>query len=214
MAVEPSKSSNPSTKSNASANSATDANMTIGRQLRNLLIVIVATVLTVTVFLGFRTQATTISLNELAEDNTVPLELALTNGKPSLVEFYANWCTSCQAMAKDLGELKDNYQNQLNFVMLNVDNSKWLPEMLHYRVDGIPHFVFLDSTGETVASVIGEQPRSIMAANVEALISGENLPYVQGRGQTSTVEANPLAPNSRPDDPRSHSGQVVNNTQD
>ncbi|MGP1387527.1 MAG: thioredoxin family protein [Thainema sp.] len=214
MAVEPSKSSTQPTESEPISRSTADADMTIGKQLRNLLIVVVATVLTVTVFLGFRTQATTVSLNELAEDGTVPLELALANGKPSLVEFYANWCTSCQAMAKDLGELKDNYKDQLNFVMLNVDNSKWLPEMLHYRVDGIPHFVFLDSTGETVASVIGEQPRSIMAANVEALISGDGLPYVQGRGQTSTVEAKPLAPNSRPDDPRSHSSQVVDNPQD
>lgn len=214
MAVEPSQSSNPSTESDASAKSPADASMTIGKQLRNLLIVIVATILTVTVFLGFRTQATTVSLNELAEEGTVPLEMALANGKPSLVEFYANWCTSCQAMAQDLGEIKDNYKDQLNFVMLNVDNSKWLPEMLHYRVDGIPHFVFLNSTGETIASVIGEQPRSIMAANVEALISGDNLPYVQGRGQTSTVDANPLTPNSRPDDPRSHSGQVVDGTQD
>ncbi len=210
MATEPSPSSTPTPSSASTAKSLSDTNMTIGKQLRNLLIVVVATVLTVTVFLGFRTQATTVSLNELAEESTVPLEMALANGKPSLVEFYANWCTSCQAMAKDLGELKDTYKEQLNFVMLNVDNSKWLPEMLHYRVDGIPHFVFLDAAGETVASVIGEQPRSIMAANVEALISGENLPYRQGRGQTSTVEANPLAPNSRPDDPRSHSGQVVN----
>lgn len=206
MAVE---SSDQTAASNPASSSDTGSNMTIGKQLRNLVIVIVATILSVTVFLGFRTQATTVSLNELAEESTIPLEVALTNGKPSLIEFYANWCTSCQAMAKDLGQIKDNYHDQLNFVMLNVDNSKWLPEMLHYRVDGIPHFVFLDSTGETVASVIGEQPRSVMAANLEALIDGNNLPYLQGRGQTSAVEAAPLAPNSRPDDPRSHSGQVV-----
>ena len=211
MATEPSQSTTQTTSSDVATKSPSDTNMTIGKQLRNLLIVVVATVLAVTVFLGFRTQATTVSLNALAEESTIPLEMALVNGKPSLVEFYANWCTSCQAMAKDLGELKDTYKEQLNFVMLNVDNSKWLPEMLHYRVDGIPHFVFLDSTGETVASVIGEQPRTVMAANVEALISGDNLPYMQGRGQTSTVEANPLTPNRRPDASRSHSGQVVNN---
>ena len=46
-------------------------------------------------------------------------------------------------MAPDIQQLKDSYAGRVNFVMLNVDNTKWLPEMLNYRVDGIPHFEFL-----------------------------------------------------------------------
>jgi thiol-disulfide isomerase/thioredoxin len=195
--------------SSSGSNDLTDST-TVGKQLRNLLIVVVATVLTVAVFFGVRTQATTASLETLAEES-VPLEVALTNGKPTLMEFYANWCASCQAMAEDIGELKDAYADQLNFVMLNVDNSKWLPEMLHYRVDGIPHFVFLNAAGDTVASTIGEQPRSVMASNLEALMAGKPLPHAQSRGQTSVVESSPLAPGG-PTDPRSHGSQVVEGT--
>jgi thiol-disulfide isomerase/thioredoxin len=177
-------------------------------RLRNFVIVLVAIVLSTTVFLGLQSKSTSASLSSLAED-AVPLEVALTNGKPTLMEFYANWCTTCQAMAGDMSELKDDYSDRLNFVMLNVDNTKWLPEMLHYEVDGIPHFVFLSDDGQEIASTIGEQPKSIMMDNVDALIAGVPLPHLQARGRVSEVESRTVAPSSN-DDPRSHGSQVVN----
>lgn len=179
----------------------------LGKTIRNLLIVIVAVVLSVAVFLGLRTQTTTISLDALAARST-PLEIALGNGKPTLIEFYANWCTTCQAMAGDMDSLEQDYGDRVNWVMLNVDNSKWLPELLAYRVDGIPHFVFLNADGEAIANVIGEQPRTIMAANLEALIAGVELPYAQASGQVSAFSA-PVTSGGQ-DDPRSHGSQVVN----
>jgi len=175
----------------------------LGAQLRNLLIVLVAAALSIAIFLGLRAQQHAISLGALAKAAT-PLEVALTNQKPTLMEFYANWCTSCQAMAEDIYELEQQYGEQLNFVMLNVDNPKWLPEMLHYRVDGIPHFIFLNSQGEAIASAIGLQPRSILATNVSALAAGKPLPRVGTTGKVSAVESTLKA---RSDDPRGHGGQ-------
>lgn len=180
----------------------------LASQIRNLVIVGVAVILSTALFLGLRTASPTASLQTIAA-SAMPLETALQNGKPTLMEFYADWCTSCQAMAKDIGELEQQYHDRINFVMLNVDNSKWLPEMLHYRVDGIPHFVFLTPQGETIASTIGEQPRPIMAANLEALTTGEALPYVQARGRVSGVTSAVAPAKSAGEDPRSHGAQVV-----
>ncbi|NJN90178.1 MAG: redoxin family protein [Leptolyngbyaceae cyanobacterium SL_5_14] len=176
-------------------------------RVRNLLIVLVAVVLSSAIFLGLRTETPTGSLEALAERST-PLEAALTSGKPTLMEFYANWCTSCQAMAPDIAEIEQQYGDRVNFVMLNVDNSKWLPEMLHYRVDGIPHFVFLDSAGESIASAIGEQPHTVMTDNLEALIAGLPLPYAKATGRTSEVNTTAV-PKTNVDDPRSHGSQVA-----
>jgi len=55
----------------------------------------------------------------------------VANGKPTLIEFYANWCS--QAMAPIW--LTAKYPDSVNFVMLNVDNTKWLPEILKYLVE-------------------------------------------------------------------------------
>ncbi len=182
---------------------------TIGTRVRNFIIVMVAVLLSVSVFLGLKTETGPGLLSTMAED-AVPLEVALGNGKPTLMEFYANWCTSCQAMAPDVESLKQQYGDRVNFVMLNVDNSKWLPEVLSYRVDGIPHFVFLNQDGQAVAQSIGEQPRSVMEANLVALASSEQLPYAQASGQTSAFAAPVTTKSNSSDDPRSHGSQVVN----
>jgi thiol-disulfide isomerase/thioredoxin len=184
------------------------AEATVGKRVKNLLIAMVAIALTVSLFFGLQTQNKAVSLTQLDEQST-PLEVALGNGKPTLMEFYANWCSSCQAMAPDIAQLEQQYANSVNFVMLNVDNTKWLPEILQYRVDGIPHFVFLDKEGKAIAQTIGAQPRTIMATNLEALIAGSSLPYAQSSGQVSKFAA-PVAPAGGSDDPRLHGSQVVN----
>jgi thiol-disulfide isomerase/thioredoxin len=180
----------------------------IGVRVRNFFIAIVAIALSVALVLGVRSQSTSASLTQLGEQST-PLEVALTNGKPSFLEFYADWCTVCQKMAPDIAQIEQQYADKVNFVMLNVDNTKWLPEMLRYRVDGIPHFVYINKDGETVAQAIGDQPRTIMASNLEALVAGSSLPYTQASGRVSQFNA-PVVPTNSQDDPRSHGTQVVN----
>ncbi|MEH2447886.1 MAG: thioredoxin family protein [Nostoc sp.] len=192
----------------SSVNSPDKSESTFGKRLRNFLIVMVAIALGVALILGLRTETTSVSLTKLSDSST-PLEVAISNGKPSLVEFYADWCTVCQKMAPDIAQLETKYADKMNFVMLNVDNTKWLPEMLKYRVDGIPHFVFLSQQGETIAQAIGDQPRKIMASNLEALVTGSSLPYAEASGKVSKFSA-PVAPTASQDDPRSHGSQVVN----
>ncbi|HBB32381.1 MAG TPA: thiol:disulfide interchange protein [Cyanobacteria bacterium UBA8803] len=180
---------------------------TTGNRIRNLLIALVAIALGAALFFGLQTETGSASLEAQAQEST-PLEVALSNGKPTFMEFYANWCTTCQAMAQDLGELKQQYADSVNFVMLNVDNSKWLPEILRYRVDGIPHFVFFGADGQELTQTIGEQPHQVLQANLEALVASLPLPYTQGKGQVSAFGATLSQAKASPDDPRSHGTQV------
>lgn len=181
---------------------------TNGARVRNFLIAIVAIALSVALFLGLRTDTNSVSLSKLYAAST-PLDVAISNGKPSLVEFYADWCTVCQKMAPDIAEIEKQYADKVNFVMLNVDNNKWLPEILKYRVDGIPHFLYLGKNGDTITQAIGDLPRTVITGNLEALVTDSPLPYAQASGKISQFSA-PVAPTASQDDPRSHGSQVVN----
>jgi thiol:disulfide interchange protein len=172
------------------------------QRMRNFAIAAIAIILVITLGLGVRSQNSTASLETQATQSQ-PIDIALSNGKPTLMEFYANWCTSCQAMAKDLAVIKSEFGDRVNFSMLNVDNTKWLPEVTKYRVDGIPHFVFFDRQGKVLAQAIGEQPRQILAAKITALTTGSTLSSSSETGEVSPFVPK-VTPNSDNLDPRAH----------
>ncbi len=183
-------------------------------KLPNIIVAIAAVVLAITLFLGLKTQQGEASLGAQAQAAT-PIEVALASGKPTLMEFYADWCTSCQAMAPSLAKVKKDYGETVSFAMLNVDNTKWLPEIEKYRVDGIPHFIFFDRQGAMLGSVIGEQPDSVLRSSLDEIIADHLQPLANdasttiqhAAGQTSRMS--PASANApRSSDPRGHGAQV------
>lgn len=173
-------------------------------RMRNLAIALVAIALVVILSLGVRASNGDESLEAQAMISQ-PIDIALSNGKPTLVEFYADWCGVCQSMSKDLAAIKAEFGEKVNFSMLNVDNTKWLPEVTKYRVDGIPHFVFFDRQGTEIAQAVGEQPRTVLSAKLTDLIEGKTPTSSQSTAPKGEVsQFKPKATNSSNDAPRAH----------
>jgi thiol:disulfide interchange protein len=159
-------------------------------KIRNIALAVAAAAVSAGLFFATRNDAQTLTAAKVAE-RAIPLEQAQANGKPSLVEFYAEWCTSCNSMATTVATMEEKYRNKVNFVALNVDNEKWVPEAERYQVSGIPHYVFIDAKGKILGNLIGEQTNAIFDANLKALSGGKSIPYAQAQaGQTSTFRKN------------------------
>lgn len=94
------------------------------------------------------------------------------------------------------------FRDRVNFVMLNVDNTKWEQELDEFGVEGIPHFAFLDNQGNEEGNVVGRLPKQYLLENVEALARGDaSIPHARVVGQFSSAESRKV---HQVVDPRSH----------
>ena len=96
--------------------------------------------------------------------------LALTNGKPTYLEFYAEWCEICKEMAPEVTELKKDFDNKINFVFLNVDNPKSNKFIKQFNVNGIPQINIIDSKSNLQATFTGLQEENTLKDSLKYLL--------------------------------------------
>ena len=102
-------------------------------------------------------------------DLSVDPEIAFTNDKPTFLEFYAEWCEVCKEMAPQVSAFKDEYEKDINFVFLNVDNQKWNNYIRKFDVNGIPQVNLFDKKGDLISTFIGKQDEIIIKDSIDRL---------------------------------------------
>ena len=119
------------------------------------------------VFRGLFFQSTYLlkSFGELSVDP----EIAFKNNKPSFLEFYAEWCEVCKEMAPKVSALKEEYEKDINFIFLNVDNQKWENYVRKFDVNGIPQVNLFDKEGNLKSTLIGKQEELILKESINHL---------------------------------------------
>ena len=111
----------------------------------------------------------TLQLKKLGNLSMAP-EIAFTNGKPTYLEFYAEWCEICKEMAPEVAELKKDFDDKINFVFLNVDNPKWDKFIKEFKVNGIPQINIIDANANLLATLTGLQEENTIEQSLKYLI--------------------------------------------
>ena len=128
----------------------------LDKNLKGIFVLLIAIlIISLILFKNFFLKSTYIlkSFGELSLDP----EIAFKNNKPTFIEFYAEWCEVCKEMAPKVAALKGDFEKDINFVFLNVDNQKWQNYIQKFNVNGIPQVNLFDKKGNLKSTFIGKQ---------------------------------------------------------
>lgn len=58
---------------------------------------------------------------------------SLTDDKPKLVSFYADWCGACRTMTPILSSAIEELENNIGFLEIDIDKSPQIAAAFHIR---------------------------------------------------------------------------------
>jgi thioredoxin 1 len=83
----------------------------------------------------------------------------LESDKPVIVDFWAEWCGPCHAVAPVLEKIAEERKDELKLVKVNIDREQALSA--RYGVMSIPTMI-LFKDGQPAATAVGAQPKGAL----------------------------------------------------
>ena len=91
----------------------------------------------------------------------------INSDKPTLVDFYANWCGPCKMMTPIIEETKSELGDKANVLKVNVDDNKEVS--VKYNVRSIPT-VILFKNGNPVWRHSGVVQKNVLINEVNKVV--------------------------------------------
>lgn len=83
---------------------------------------------------------------------------------PVVVDFWAEWCAPCRALAPTLEEVANQFKDKVKFVKINIDENPETPTQ--FGVRSIPTLI-LFKEGRQVDQSLGNTPKAQVVSFVE-----------------------------------------------
>lgn len=100
-------------------------------------------------------------------NNQNSIQEIILNNKVLIVLFYAKWCMPCKSISQSLLDLKNNYNNELEIITLNVDNFAMIA--LENNIKTVPTLQYYNN-GLLYLKESGFRTKDHLMRNINALL--------------------------------------------
>jgi tetratricopeptide (TPR) repeat protein len=118
------------------------------------------------------------------------MEKAKQQNKPIFVELYADWCTICKKMEKEVLPDPKVAKELEKFVTVRLNGEEWPNLMERYQVRGYPTLLFLDKYSNYISKLSGMPTKDLVIR--EAIRARENSDLE--KPLLSALKENPKSP--------------------
>jgi thioredoxin 1 len=92
----------------------------------------------------------------------------IKSNEPVIVDFWANWCGPCRAIAPVFERLSDEYRGKLRFAKMDIDQHSKTPG--EWQIQAIPTLLIFKD-GKPIGRLVGPHPTHLKSEIEKVLVA-------------------------------------------
>lgn len=102
---------------------------------------------------------------------------------PAIIDFYADWCGPCKAVAPTLEQLSEEYKNKIEIYKVDTDKEVELSQL--FSIQSIPTFLFIPASGAPMVQR-GALPKNVFKEIIETRLLASTAAEERGEKESNS----------------------------
>lgn len=92
----------------------------------------------------------------------------LASSSPIIIDFYADWCGPCKAMASTLEQISEKLGDKINIIKVDIEDSPDISS--EFEIRSIPTLILVNSDKEIVEQITGFMGSDVLLNKIYKIV--------------------------------------------